>query len=159
MDESRTAAAYAFDAVDRQIVAMLKDNGRVTNRDIARELGITRANVGSRVARMTEAGALRIVAATDFAAYGYDVLLAIGVEVQGRPAEAVAEDLALLPEVFAVHLVTGARELEILVAAHSFAELSNRIVDDIARIEGIRSLDVGIAADIVKYQFDVGISR
>lgn len=152
-------AAYQFDEIDRAIVALLKENGRVTNRDIARQLTITRATVGTRIARMTSVGALRVVAATDFAAYGYDVLLAIGIEVQGRPAEDVARELALLPEVFAVHLVTGVRELEILVAAHDFAELSNGVIDGIAGIPGIRSIDVGIAADIVKYQFDVGISR
>lgn len=155
----KSGPGYAFDAVDRQIVEILKADGRITNREIGRQLGITRANVGTRVARMTEAGALRIVAATDFAAYGYDVLLAIGVEVHGRPTEAVAHDLAMLPEVFAVHLVTGARELEILVAAQDFTEISHRLIDAIGDIPGIRSLDVGIAAEIVKYQFDVGISR
>jgi len=157
--DGETVPGYAFDAIDHRIVEMLKADGRITNREIGRQLGIPRAIVGTRVARMTQAGALRIVAATDFTAYGYDVLLAVGVEVHGRPAEAVALDLAELPEVFAVHLVTGRHELEILVAAQGFAEISHRLVDTIGEIPGIRRLDVGIAAEIVKYQFDVGISR
>ena len=150
---------YAFDDIDRQIVALLKENGRVTNREIGRKLGLTRALIGTRVTRMTDAGALRIVAAADFKAYHYDLLLAIGVEVQGRAAQDVAQDLARLPDVLAVHIVTGVRELEILVAAQNLDELSGRIIDAIVSIDGIRKLDVGIAADIVKYQFDVGITR
>ena len=53
---------------------------------------------------------MRVVAVTDFAALGYKVLLAMGIEVQGRPAEEVGSELAQLAEVFAVHLVTGARD-------------------------------------------------
>ena len=35
---------------------------------------------------------MRVVAVTDFAALGYKVLLAVGIEVQGRAAEEVARN-------------------------------------------------------------------
>jgi Lrp/AsnC family transcriptional regulator for asnA, asnC and gidA len=91
---------------------------------------------------------------TDFAALGLNVLLAVGIEVQGRPAEEVAEELAALPEVFAVHLVTGARDIEILVALDDFASLQPFLLQDIAAVRGIGSLTAGIAVDIVKFEFD-----
>ena len=69
-----------------------------------------------RIRRLENINAMRVVAVTDFEALGYKVLLAVGVEVKGRAAEEVAKDLAKLHEVFAVHLVTGARDIEILVA-------------------------------------------
>jgi Lrp/AsnC family transcriptional regulator for asnA, asnC and gidA len=98
--------------------------------------------------------AVRVVAVTDFAALGYKVLLAVGIEVQGRAAEEVGRELAQLPEVFAVHLVTGARDLEILVVLHDLEELEGFLLRDIAKIRGIRTLSAGIAADIIKYDFD-----
>ena len=148
------AAAYELDDVDRQIIAALKADGRATNQKIARSLRLSPATVGARIRRLENINAMRVVAVTDFAALGYKMLLAIGIEVQGRPAEEVAQELAALEEVFAVHLVTGARDIEILVALHDLEELETFLLQDIAKIRGIRTLAAGIAADVIKYDFD-----
>jgi Lrp/AsnC family transcriptional regulator for asnA, asnC and gidA len=148
------AESYELDDIDRKIIAALKADGRATNQRIARTLRISPATVGARIRRLESVNAMRVVAVTDFSALGYKVLLAIGIEVQGRPAEEVAKDLAALEEVFAVHLVTGARDIEILVALHDLEELETFLLSDIGKIRGIRALSAGIAADVIKYDFD-----
>ena len=148
------ARAYELDELDRRIIAALKADGRATNQRIARSLRISPATVAARIRRLESMNAMRVVAVTDFAALGYRVLLAIGIEVQGRAAQEVAEELAALEEVFAVHLVTGARDVEILVALHDLEELESFLLRDVARIRGIRALTAGIAADVIKYDFD-----
>lgn len=150
-----TAAAFELDDTDRSIIEMLQRDGRATNQELARRLGIAAATVSSRIRRLEAAKAMKVVAVTDFAAIGYKILLAVGVQVQGRPAEQVAQDLARLPEVFSVHVVTGARDIEILVALHDFEELHSLLLKDVARIKGIRGIECGIAAEVVKYNFDV----
>ena len=145
---------YELDDIDRRIIAALKADGRATNQRIARTLKIAPATVSARIRRLESINALRVVAVTDFAALGYRVLIAVGIEVQGRPAEEVAKDLATLDEVFAVHLVTGARDIEILVALRDIEEIEAFLLRDIAKVRGIRSLTAGIAADIMKYEFD-----
>jgi Lrp/AsnC family transcriptional regulator, leucine-responsive regulatory protein len=62
--------------------------------------------------------------------------------------------LAALEEVFAVHLVTGARDIEILVVLQELEELENFLLRDVAKIRGIGTLSAGIAADVIKYDFD-----
>lgn len=146
---------YDLDETDRNIIAMLKADGRATNQQIARSLRIAAATVSSRIRRLEQSNAMRVVAVTDFSALGYKVLLAIGVEVQGRPAEEVARELATLPEVFSAHLVTGARDIELLVALKDFEALQAFLQKNIASVRGIRSLTAGIAADVIKYSFDV----
>jgi Lrp/AsnC family transcriptional regulator, leucine-responsive regulatory protein len=150
---------FAFDALDWKIVDLLKDNGRITNQEIADRLDVPRASVGTRIQRMTEAGALRIVAAADFSAYDYSVLIALAIRVRGRAPEAVALELAELPAIFAVHLVTGAHQIEALIAVHDFAELSDAVMGSINGIAGIEHIDTCIATDVVYYAFDVGIAR
>jgi Lrp/AsnC family transcriptional regulator, leucine-responsive regulatory protein len=145
---------YELDEVDRHIIAALQADGRATNQRIARSLKISPATVGARIRRLENVNAMRVVAVTDFAALGYQVLLAVGIEVQGRAAEEVAQELAALEEVFAVHLVTGARDIEILVALHDLDELKVFLLQDVAKIRGIRALSAGIAADVIKYDFD-----
>ena len=149
-----TVDSYELDELDLKIIAALKADGRATNQDIARGLKIAPATVSARIRRLEELNAMRVVAVTDFSALGLDVLLAVGIEVQGRAAEDVAEELAKLPEVFAVHLVTGARDIEILVALRDFAQLQPFLLQDVAGVRGIRSLTAGIAVDIVKFEFD-----
>jgi Lrp/AsnC family leucine-responsive transcriptional regulator len=149
-----SAQVYELDDIDRHIIAALKVDGRATNQKIARSLKISPATVGARIRRLENVNAMRVVAVTDFAALGYQVLLAVGIEVQGRPAEEVAQELAALEEVFAVHVVTGARDIEILVALHDLKELETFLLRDVAKIRGIGSLSAGIAADIIKYDFD-----
>lgn len=145
---------YQLDEIDRRIIAALKADGRATNQRIARSLRISPATVGARIRRLESMNAMRVVAVTDFAALGYKVLLAVGIEVQGRPAQEVATELAALDEVFAVHLVTGARDIEILVVLHELEELENFLLRDVAKIRGIGTLSAGIAADVIKYDFD-----
>jgi Lrp/AsnC family leucine-responsive transcriptional regulator len=145
---------YELDDIDRRIIAALKADGRATNQRIARALKIAPATVSARIRRLEDINAMRVVAVTDFSALGYRVLIAVGIEVQGRPAEEVAKDLATLDEVFAVHLVTGARDIEILVALRDIDEIEAFLLRDIAKVRGIRSLTAGIAADIIKYEFD-----
>ena len=147
--------AYELDDIDRQIIELLKEDGRATHQEIASKLKIAAATVSSRIRRLEEANAMRVVAITDFAALGYRVLLAIGIEVEGRPARKVAEDLAKLSEVFAVHLVTGARDIEILVALHDFDEIKTFLLRDLAKVRGIRNVTAAIAADVIKFDFDV----
>jgi DNA-binding Lrp family transcriptional regulator len=148
-----------FDDIDRKILTILKSDGRATNQEIARALKIAAATVSARIRRMEEAKAIRVVAAADFSAFGFNVLLSIGVEVQNRPAENVAEDLAALPEVFGCHLVTGAKDIDLLVALHDFSDLADFLLNKIGKIAGIRSLSPAIAVDIVKYDFDVSVLK
>ena len=150
----RSAVRHELDEIDRKIIVLLKADGRATNQQIAQDLKLSAATVSARIRRLERSNAMRVVAVTDFSALGYKVLLAIGVEVAGRPAEKVARDLAKLPGIFAVHLVTGAREIEILVGLRDYDDLQGFLLHDVAKVRGIRSLSASVAADVVKYNFD-----
>lgn len=150
-----SAPTITLDDIDRAIVTHLRKNGRATNQQIADILGLTAATVSSRIRRMEDANALRVVAVSDFSAHGYNVLLEVAIEVDGRPASEVAEELAKLPEVFAAHLVTGRYDIDVLVALHDFDGLADLMLNKLAKIHGIRSLVPAIAIDVVKYEFDV----
>jgi Lrp/AsnC family transcriptional regulator, leucine-responsive regulatory protein len=149
-----SAPRHELDEIDRKIILALKADGRATNQEIAESLGIGAATVSARIRRLEETNTMRVVAVTDFAALGYKVLLAIGVEVAGRPAEKVARELAKLPGTFAVHLTTGAREIEILVGLRDYDDLQAFLLRDVAKVRGIKSLAASVAADVVKFNFD-----
>ena len=146
---------FEIDDIDQMIIAELREDGRATNQQIAGKLGLTAATVSARIKRMEDADKLRVVAVSDFSAHGYNLLIQVAVEVDGRPASEVGEDLANLPEVFAVHLVTGRYDIDMLVALRSYDELEGLMLERLASVSGIRSMAPSIAVDILKYKFDV----
>ncbi len=142
------------DEVDRQIIELLREDGRMSIQDMARRLNSTAGTVRTRIRRLEEADILRVVAVTDFAAAGFEMLIAIGIEVEDRSAQQVGEELAKLPEVFSVNMTTGAHDLEVLVAARDFEELSRFLTVELAQVKGIGKLTPALCIDVFKYQSD-----
>lgn len=145
----------SLDALDTSIIDILRTNGRATNQDIAQQLSVTAATVSTRLQKMEDARAMRVVAVTDFAARGYNVIIAIGVRVHGRGIQDVGRDLAKFPEVLSVNVMNGDFDLELLVALHDFSEVQQFLYDHVAGIAGVAQIEAGIAVDIVKYEFNV----
>lgn len=153
--EELKSADYIPDDLDMKIIGLLQKDGRVSTQDIAKAFNSTSSTMRKRIRRLEETGTMKVVAVTDFTAAGYDMLLAIGIEVESRSAEDVAMDLAELPEVFSVNLTTGANDIEILVGARSFDELSVFLHKEVGLIEGIGRLYPGLTIDVFKYQSEL----
>ena len=148
------AAPIELDDTDQAIIALLRSDGRMPYRAIARDLALTEATVRSRVRRLEESNTMRVVAVTDIEAAGYSMLLAIGVQVENRSPEAVARELAELPEVFSVNVAVGAHDVEILVVADDQAALNDLIGRRLAAVPGVRRLTPALALDVLKNQPD-----
>ena len=145
------AANHGMDEVDFRIVALLRRDGRMPFKTIAAELGLTEATVRSRVRRMEESDSLRVVAVTDYEAVGFSLMLAVGIQVEGRPADAVAEDLAAFSQVFSVCQVVGTLDIEALAVARDQDDL-NALLVELAAVPGVRKLEPSVALDVLKNQ-------
>lgn len=155
---TRTAsnpASLVLDDLDNGIIEMLRENGRATNLEIAEKLGVTASTVSIRIKRLEDNKAMKVVAVSDFAAHGFDVLMVVGIKVDGRKLEAVAADLAALPEVFALHKMNGRFDLEMLVALENFDAIGGFMADHVAKIKGVAEMESAVAYDIVKFEFNV----
>lgn len=144
-----------FSDLDFQIIEILKKDGRASNQSIADKLAVTTSMVATRIRRMEQAGLMKIVMVTDFTTFDYNVLLPIGVDVKGRPANDVADDLAGLDEVTSVQLVSGKHDIEILVTLQSMEQMPELLLNKLSQIGGVRSINPSFAVDIIKYDFDV----
>lgn len=146
---------FVPDDVDRAIIDQLRRDGRASNQQVAKHLGLTAATVSIRIRRMEAANRLRVVTVSDFSAHGIDILMALAIEVHGRPVLDVANDLLVFPEVFALHLVSGPHEIDVLLALKSYQEATDLALNKLSGIKGIRSIEPAIAVDVLKYKFDV----
>lgn len=143
-----------LDDVDYAIIELLRGDGRMPYRAIAKALSIAEGTVRARVRRMEESDAMRVVAVTDIGAAGYGMLLAIGVEVEGRRPADVARELAEIHEVFSVNVVVGEHDVEVLVVAENQASLNTLMGTTLSQVPGVRRLTPALALDVLKNQPD-----
>ena len=154
MSASAVAPVIDLDDTDNAIIELLRADGRLPYRAIARELGVTESTVRARVRRLEESDTMRVVAVTDTEAAGFNMLLAVGVQVENRSPEQVARDMAAIPEVFSVNVVVGAHDVEILVVAEDQSALTQLITGRLAEVAGVRRLTPALAVDVLKNQPD-----
>lgn len=155
VDSSASLASHIeLDDADQRIIELLREDGRMSYRAIAAQVGLTEATTRARVKRLEESNTMKVVAVTDFEAVGYEMLLAVGVQVENRSPAEVAHDLARFPEVFSVNVVIGTYDVEALVVAADQDALADLINNKLARLEGVRYLTPALALDVLKNQPD-----
>ncbi len=144
-----------LDKIDAGIVEILQSNGRATNQEIAARLSVSAATISSRIRRLEQSRAMRVVAVSDYSAHGFNVLIAIGVKVRGRPPADVGRDLAKLHEVLSIQTTTGPNDLEMLVGLRDFSQINTFLSVQAAGVPGVYELQSGVATDVLKYEFNV----
>ena len=147
----RDAAEFETDEMDERIIAALRQNGRIANRDLARDMEVNEATVRTRLRRLEDANMIRIVAMRDLSAMGFEHLAPVGVQVKGRPAVAVGEDLAKIERVITVNAAIGTHDLEIQVVAETLEEMQQLLTHVIAKIDGVERIFPSLALKVFKY--------
>lgn len=135
------------DKLNRSIIELLQQDGRMAFSEIAQELGVSEGTIRNRVGGMKQAGMLRIVAMADPVAAEYKTDAMLGLKVApGHAPQAVAERLAELNDVVYILWVSGRFDLLVEVVSNDrqgFLDfLSNEIhgQSDIAASETMTGL-------------------
>lgn len=152
--DDRNGGRFELDAIDQRIIAVLRRDGRIPFRALASEVDVTESTVRVRVRRLEDSGYMRVVAVTDYEAAGYGLLVAVGIQVEGRPADAVADELAAFPEIFSVCQVVGTLDIEALVVARDQEQLTELLTERLARVPGVYRIQPAVAIDVLKNQPD-----
>jgi len=143
-----------MDRLDRQIVDLLRENGRRSNVDIARNLGVSEGTIRKRVDRLVGTGALKIVGVADPSAVGLTIrtLILLNVELAQMPQ--VARQLSEMPEVMSVYCVTGEHDLVVEAAFESDEDLMRFLTERMAAIPGVLDSKTCHVPQIVKYPYE-----
>ena len=141
-----------MDEIDDRIVAAMRADGRISNRDLARIVGVNEATVRTRVRRMEQNNSVRVVAIRDLGAMGFGHLSAVGVQVKGRSVVEVGEDLAKIPQVMTVNVTIGVYDIELQVVAKDIDEMADLLINAIPKVRGVARLAPGLALNVLKYE-------
>jgi DNA-binding Lrp family transcriptional regulator len=138
-----------LNGMDQAILAALSKDGRMPFQQIARDLGISEAQVRNRVGHMTDAGALKVIAIINPMALEFRTMAWLGIRV--RPGSALTHVAGLLADLrFVTYVAICAGTIDIFaeVICVSEDELLRLVDDDVRPLSGIADLEISLYVDL-----------
>jgi DNA-binding Lrp family transcriptional regulator/CheY-like chemotaxis protein len=125
------------DDLDRDIIRALQQDGRRSNVEIARALGVAESTVRKRIDRLLQSGTLRITGIPSLNAVGLPVQVQIYLQVEPAHVDPVANQLAGLPQVQSVTYTSGEYPLVVQAAFPDNDALRHFMSGEIAALSGV----------------------
>ena len=137
-----------MDEVDEAIVELLEADGRLTHREIARAIGLSRSTAATRVQRLLSSGQVVIRGAVHPAVLGRGALAHVSVSVHG-PAAPVAAELARRDDVPFLSLTGGPHALVAEIRSASAGDV-DAAVSELRSLPGVSGVDTLIYVEVMR---------
>lgn len=149
-------APAALDEIDRHLIELLISDGRASNRDLAREVGLTDVSVAARIRRLMVDGIISVVPQFDWLAAGFERQVLVYVRVLGRRPTVVASDIAGAGMVQFANVTAGSADVVAMFLAADDESL-HHLVLQIAGIPGVERLSVNLIVETLAYRLQAAI--
>ncbi len=143
--------------LDIKIISMLQDDGRVSNVEIAREVGSSEGTVRRRLKRLIQDEFIRVSALRNPGKMGYASEALVGVQADPDKIDQVAEALARLDEVDWVAITTGAYDVFAWAALQSVEELGIFLRTTVGTIPGVRRTETLVNLSVKKRGYGISV--
>ena len=133
---------YELDEVDRHILNMLLENGRMSYVEMGKEVGMTRVAVSERVKTLQEQGVIEGFTVTlNLNKISKPISAFFNIDVEMNEFEAIAISLAQDPDVLSIYQMTGPSTLHVHAALESMEELEKFITARLYSVKGIKKVE------------------
>lgn len=143
-----------LDAIDRKILAALQRDGRLSNVELAEEVGLSPSPCLRRVRLLEKAGIISGYHATlDRAGLGLGLTIFVGVKVERHHEEeatAFREAVMALPEVVSCHLVSGEADFLLQVVVPDLAAYERLLLGTLLKLPAVNDIRSNFAIQTVK---------
>lgn len=148
-----------LDETDAQILKILQSDGRITNADLAKAVGLSAPSVLQRVRALEQAGIIkRYVALLDHEKLSRKLTAIVHVSLslhEQQPIERFRKAVTEIPEVTEVYNITGEHDFILKVLARDMRHYESIIRDKITKIRGIHRLNTSFVLGTTKYTTEV----
>ena len=146
----------SLDALDRKILNHLQNNGRVTNQELADDIGLSPSPCLRRVRQLEASGAiLRYVALVDPETIGLSVTAFVRVRLDQQDDRHLADfeaAVADFPEVMECYLMTGEADYQLRVLVGSLGQFEDFLRHRLTRVKGVANVTTSFALRPVIYK-------
>jgi Lrp/AsnC family transcriptional regulator for asnA, asnC and gidA len=149
--------ASAIDDLDRDIIRALQLDGRRSNVEIARDLGVAESTVRKRLDRLLSDQVLHIIAVPNLEAVDLTVQAMIFLQIELAAVDQVSNQLASLPQVRAVTYTTGEYALIVEAVFKDNDALLHFLSSHIASLPGVTKTTTAHVLQQIKahYQWQI----
>ncbi len=131
-------ASRPLDAIDRNVLKVLRDDARTSLSELAKKVKISRAAVYSRVGRLTDEGVIRgFTVLLDPKKAGLGIAALITLNVDQPRWRSVQKELATMAEVEWCAAMAGEFDAVILVRAPDIETVRDVVLERLNAIDGI----------------------
>jgi DNA-binding Lrp family transcriptional regulator len=136
-----------LDDVDRQLLVLLSNDSRRSQRALARELGMSAPAVGERIARLERLGVIRGYGVRiDWDTVGFPMAVYLTITaLQGYEQSKLVEQLAKIPELEHLDIVTGGIDMLARFRVRDHAHLRKLLMEHVWRIDGVQRTETSLS--------------
>ena len=145
-----------LDQLDCQMIELLQKDGRISNTDIAKKMGISEATVRTRLNRLIREEYIQIVAVSNPIKLGFKIVGNIRIHVEIMKMDRIIKELEKLKPLWFIVQTTGGTGIDTEFVVKSLDELNDLIFDKINRIDGIIKTETSLFLKYIKRQYDWG---
>lgn len=145
--------AEIMDDIDRKIIALLQEDGRKTNLEIASKIGKSEGTVRKRLQRLLQERVIEITAVTNPFRMGAHVDALIGLRVDLDKLEEIGDQLCAMEEVRYCGYCAGTYDILIEALFTTNDELYHFLSKKLASISGIRQTETFPLLKVPKYGY------
>ncbi len=141
-------AETAFDRTDIELLRLLQNDARMSNKELAGAVGLAPSSCHERLKRLRSEGILKGAhAEVDFNALGFQVEALLFVALSKHTRDVVDEFLrqvVTIPEVRSAFLVTGRHDMVVHVIVRDMTHLKNLALDHFTSRPGVTQIETSI---------------
>lgn len=135
---------HVYDSLDRELIGLLRNDGRAPLSKLAEILQVSRGTVQNRLDRLLDSGALLGFTVRVREDYEPDAIRAIMmIEVVGKSTTEVIRRLRGMPELQTLHTTNGSWDLVAEVQTASLGDF-DRILREVRTIDGVLNSETSL---------------
>lgn len=145
--------APVLDDLDHKILNLLGTDARVSNRQIAADLGTTEGTVRARLKRLQQENLIRFSVVTDFRIEGHSNLALMWVHADPKDVQRLAKEIADLPEIGCVIVTLGRASIIAMTLLRQLEDVIEVANNRILTLNGVRHVETSIVVRTLKYDY------
>ncbi len=139
-----------MDKIDLQIIAALQENGRATNLELSKRLGVGEATIRRRLKTLISQGIIKINAIPNPLKVGIKYIVVMGLQVQPTHLDDIANKLSQNEQVSFLSLTTGQFDIMLILLSSEPQYLTRFIREQISTNSSILRTESFVSAEIIK---------
>ena len=143
-----------LDELDLKIIDRLSADARVSNRELAREFGLTEGTIRVRLKRLIETKTIRVAAVTNVNRLKNPVLAYLFIEADAAyHVDTVARALVQIPEISFVAVLLGRSDILAMTLIEQGDQLTALLHQTIDRVPGVHRVRYSLGQTFVKHDY------